>query len=281
MASSRLRNYYDRNTAVFLKIGAGGRAHALHRGLWGPGVHNAHDAARHIHRLIAGQIRSTLARDPRTILDLGCGVGGTLFDLAGHFPDSPLVGVTVSPRQVRIARNIAKSLGLDHRCRFAEGDFEHAQLGFRADVLLAVESYSHAPRPEAFFGTCAAHLAAGGRLIVVDDFLAREPASTDPEGRRLIETFRSGWNLPALGTLEQFDALAGTAGFLRRTTRDLSGLIRTDRPRDRLVRSAAPIARRLGLGAHPFWSNVIGGNALNASIRSGRVIYCLVECERP
>lgn len=280
MATTGPRNYYDRNTALFLRIGAGGRAHALHRGLWGPGVGDAREAARHVHRLIAEHIRSKLAREPRIILDLGCGVGGTLFDLAGDFPDSRLVGVTVSPRQAGMARDIAGSLGLGDRCRFVEADFEQVRLGIPADVLIALESYTHATRPESFFKTCAEHLAEGGRLIVVDDFLAREPDSTDPEGRRLIETFRKGWDLPALGTLEQFDALAGAAGFVRRSTRNLSSLIRTNRPRDRLVRWSAPIAQRLRLGAHPFWSNVIGGNALNAAIRSERVTYCFVGCER-
>jgi tocopherol O-methyltransferase len=280
MPSDEIERYYDRNTDLFLRIGASSGAHALHRGLWAPGVRNGRQAADYVHALIANEIRAALPAPPRTILDLGCGVGGTLFHIAEAFPNTRLVGVTVSARQIQLARGLARDKALAARCEFVQDDFEQVELEARADAIVAIESYTHAAQPARFLATCARHLADGGRVFIVDDFLTRGIAASDLEGLDLVDRFRSGWNLPALGTLDAFDALATQAGFERPIPRDLSDLIRTERPRDRLVGWGAAVARRLGLRRHPFWANVIGGDALNRALRAGYVRYLLLNCGR-
>ncbi|AGA33006.1 Methyltransferase type 11 [Thioalkalivibrio nitratireducens DSM 14787] len=282
MTSSRLQRYYDRNTDLFLRIGSGGPALALHRGLWPPGVHSGREAARQIHHRVADAIQRAFPDGPRTVLDLGCGVGGTLFDLAERFPGSRFIGVTLSGRQITIAREQARRRGLAERCSFLQADFETISLGQRADVIIAIESFAHASRPDRFLATCRQHLASrDARVIVVDDFLDASVATAGPAESARIETFRSAWNLPGLGTLEDFLGLATRAGLRHAGTRDLSSWIRTDRLRDRLVSGISPVAARLGLHRFPFWANVIGGNALSAAIRDGQVRYCMITCTRP
>ncbi|WP_041483662.1 SAM-dependent methyltransferase [Thioalkalivibrio paradoxus] len=282
MTPNRLQRYYDRNTDLFLRIGSSGPALALHRGLWPPGIHSGREAARQIHHLIADTIQRAFPEGPRAILDLGCGVGGTLFDLAGRFPGSRLVGITLSGRQVAIAREQARQRGLAERCRFLQADFEALSLGQAFDAIVAVESFAHAREPGRFLATCHRHLAGpNARVIVVDDFLDPSVAIAGAPARARIETFRSTWNLPGLGTLEDFLGLATRAGLRHAETRDLSSWVRTDRPRDRLVSWVSPIAGRLGLDRFPFWANVIGGNALADAIREGHIRYCLVTCTGP
>ena len=281
MTTGKLQRYYDRNTDLFLRIGSSGSAMALHRGLWGPGVSNGEQAARFVHQLIADAIRKRRpAAHPLRILDLGCGVGGTLFDLARHLENTHLTGITLSARQVEIAHAAALRLGLSEQCGFLQGDFEEIRLGTKVEVILALESFAHTARPDRFLATCAAHLVDGGLLIVIDDFLGQEPSAiTDRRDRDLIGTFRAGWHLPALSTLDEFLVLSASAGFRAVDSRDLSPLIRTRRPRDRLVAAVSPIAQRLGLMHLPFWSNVIGGNALNSAIRGGLIRYCMTVAE--
>ncbi|MFO8003157.1 hypothetical protein [Thioalkalivibrio sp.] len=57
---------------------------------------------------------------------------------------------------------------------------------------------------------------------------------------------------------------------------DLSGLIRTGRPRDWLVSMVSPLARALGLTRRPFWAIGVGGNALNRALRAGWIQYRLL-----
>ncbi len=147
MASSdRVARYYDRNTLRFLWVGARG-SYAIHRQLWGPGVGSVRDAANYLDVLIAKEIGALIEVEDLAILDIGCGVGGTLFHLAHTFPRSRLHGITISQRQYEIANRLRSERGLDGRCRFTQGDFDTMALGAKADAVVAVESFVHSGSP--------------------------------------------------------------------------------------------------------------------------------------
>ncbi len=280
MCSHELQNYYDRNTAPFLRIGSSAGGHAIHRGLWATGVRNGREAAEHVNTLLAERIRACASGPPRLLLDLGCGVGGTMFSLARAFPRARLHGVTISAKQVTLARELAQSQGLQARCRFSRANFEELSLQLRADAIVAVESFVHVSRPERFLATCRRHLAPGGVVLIVDDFLDHPVPPGAHAMQRTIDRFRDGWRVPGLCTLETLDAVAVKSGFRRLYAHDLSPLIRTHRPRDRLVALVSPPVRLLGLTRHPFWANVVGGHALNRAIRKGWIRYRLLTLGR-
>jgi len=273
MSSQELKRYYDRNTALFLRIGSSGGSHAIHRGLWAPGVRNGREAAEYVNTLLAERIQAVLPEPPRMLLDLGCGVGGTMFSLARAFPEAQLHGVTISTQQVAMAQAFAREQALEDRCEFIVGDFEQLRLDLRADVIFAIESFVHASYPERFLATCREHLAPGGVVLIVDDFLATQVPPDAHVMQRTIERFREGWHVPGLCTRDVFDTVAGSEGFARVDDQNLSPLIRTRRPRDWLVEAVTPPVRLLGLARRPFWANVVGGQALNRAIREGWIHY--------
>jgi SAM-dependent methyltransferase len=203
-----------------------------------------------------------------------------MFSLARAFPGAQLHGVTVSTRQVALARELAHSQGLHDRCSFIAGNFEELRTDLRADAIIAVESFAHASRAERFFATCREHLGPGGVVLIVDDFLAHPLPRGSESMQRTIERFRQHWRVPGVCTMEAFDAAAEAGGFTRVDTQDLSLLIRTGRPRDRLVALVSPVARLLGLARRPFWANVVGGHALNRAIRSGWIHYRMLTLGR-
>ena len=72
-------------------------------------------------------MRSTASRAgtvaaPLHVVDLGCGVGASLCYLAGLLPITG-TGVTLSPIQVRAARERIESAGLSDRVTCIEGDY--------------------------------------------------------------------------------------------------------------------------------------------------------------
>lgn len=280
MSSRELEHYYDRNTALFLRIGSSGGGHAIHRGLWAPGVRNGRDAAEYVNTLLAERIRTGVTAAPRALLDLGCGVGGTMLSLARAFPDAHLHGVTISAKQVGIAQELARKHGVQSRCDFTVADFEHLRLDLRADAIVAIESFVHSAHPERFLATCREHLAPGGLLLIVDDFLVRPVPPGAHAMQRTIDRFREGWRVPGLCTREAFDAQAEAEGFAVADDQDLSPLIRIRRPRDWLVSAVSPAIRGLGLARRPFWSNVVGGDALNQAIRRGWIRYRILTLRR-
>ncbi|MDZ7779020.1 MAG: methyltransferase domain-containing protein [Gemmatimonadota bacterium] len=276
--SDRIAHYYDRNTRRFLRFGGGGEALAIHRELWGPDVRTPAEAKRYVNRLLGHQI-AAWAPDAPTVLDLGCGVGGTLFDLANRFDHGRFHGVTISPQQQRLAERTAKRKGLAERCRFHVGDFEDPEpappLGTdRVDVVVAVESFAHSACPQALFRTVARHFESRrGRLIVVDDFLTRSAKTLKADERRLVDTFRRGWRLGTVMDPRGWAEAAEPAGFELLERRDLTPLIRLGRPRDRAIALVAPVLTPLGLARVPFFGNMIGGNALQQGLTRGVFSY--------
>jgi SAM-dependent methyltransferase len=287
--------YYDSNTGRFLRFGTGRRAHALHRELWGPGVTSAREALEHVDRLVVEELAAMAGSDvtgattetasttaqERIIVDFGCGVGGTLFRLAERFPRARLSGVTVSRRQVEVARRLARELGYADRCSFSHADFQTAELALQADAIVAVESFAHSDSADAFLESAARHLRPGGRLLVVDDFLAREEDQLEREHRPRVEQFRMGWRVPAVCTAEALAGAAARHGLHVSKTLDLSPLTRPGRRmRDRLIAGLAPVLVRLDLVNIPFYGNMIGGNALQIGLRERFLRYLLVVLRR-
>lgn len=279
--SEAVARYYDRNTARFLLVGGGRGTHAIHRELWGPGVTSASEAAGYIDRLIGDEIAALGPDGPSHVVDLGCGVGGTLLALARRFPGARLSGVTVSHRQVEIAGRLAHRAGLAGRAKVALGDFHEIDLGVRADAVLAVESLAHSHDVPAFLAGAASHLRPGGLLLVADDFLSADAESLDPEQRARVAQLRAGWRLPGLDTAERLVEEAAGAGLALVRDHDLSAYTRPgSRVRDRMVALLSPLSRRLGLGRIPFFGNVIGGHALQIGLREGFVRYRLLSFAR-
>jgi cyclopropane fatty-acyl-phospholipid synthase-like methyltransferase len=285
--------YYDRNTRRFLLVGRSGGSYAIHRQLWGAGVSTPAQASAHINDLVAEEIRSLGVSSPREILDLGCGVGGTLFHLGGLFPETRLRGITISPRQVEIAARLAARLGLASRCSVVLGDFTamtppvggspgvpsggvpSGGVGESgpADVAVAVESFVHARDRDAFLASAAAQLSPGGLLLVVDDFLAMEEGALNPSMQAAVQRFRQGWRVPGLCTPGALQRSAASAGLTRVRSRDLTPLVRPGRFRDRVIRVLVPLFRGVGLGRGPFFGNMMGGDALQRGIQGGGIQY--------
>jgi SAM-dependent methyltransferase len=267
--------YYDASTWRFLLAGPGRDARTIHRELWGPGVTSRAESVEYVHGLIAHEIERASVGEEFRLLDLGCGVGGTVFGLAERWPRARMHGVTISGRQVERARRLAESLGVGERCTFARADFEHDDVGRGYDVAVAIESFVHSGAPERFFETAARALRPGGLLVLVDDFLTGPEGDLEVRPRRLVREFREGWRVPSVCTPEDCEAAAASAGFTAAGTLDLSPLVRLRRVRDRMIALLVPAFRVMDLVEIPFFGNMIGGNALRVGLERGFLSYRL------
>src|SRR5262249_29534398 len=115
--ASQIRRYYDRQTAGFLALGQGGGGGAIHRAVGGPGVTRRSAAFHFVEDQIADALpRVTPAGSQAAphVVDLGCGVAGSLTYLASRAPIRG-TGITLSPVQARIAAGRIESLNLANR----------------------------------------------------------------------------------------------------------------------------------------------------------------------
>lgn len=111
-------------------------------------------------------------KDHQTVLDAGCGFGGTLREIQSRWKDMNLVGINIDPRQLEIARKQVPGVS------FIEGDA--CALPFQAstfDRVLAVECIFHFPSRLQFLKEARRVLKPGG-LIVLSDFVPRKPGGS-------------------------------------------------------------------------------------------------------
>ncbi len=107
-------------------------------------------------------------RNGLRILDVGCGVGGTIAHMNEHLSGCQLVGLNIEERQLVRAREWVKPQN-GNTIEFVQGDacampFADGQF----DAVMAVECIFHFPSRKTFFGEARRVLRPGGTLAVSD-----------------------------------------------------------------------------------------------------------------
>jgi ubiquinone/menaquinone biosynthesis C-methylase UbiE len=107
---------------------------------------------------------------PRRVLDVGCGTGYLLRLLARRYPQAAeLVGVDAAPSMIETAEQAAD----DRRVRFMVGVAERLPFPNEAfDLVVSTTSFDHWADQLAGLRECGRVLAAGGHIVLADQFSA-------------------------------------------------------------------------------------------------------------
>lgn len=127
---------------------------------------------------------------PSSILEIGCGSGATLLDLAKRFPQAELYGIDVAPENIDVALGDARSGGVDDRVHLAVGDYREAWPELSHELLIAESVLYLLPGSDSeLYDFIAARVAAGGHLVMT------MPTSS-PSNRSLVLLRRLLRHLP-------------------------------------------------------------------------------------
>ena len=274
----QVRKYYDHNTGRFLKWGKGESTFNLHGALWHPEVKSLAEAMHYSDELVAREIE----RCPypvKRVLDLGCGVGGSIFYLVRRLSRvQSFTGISLSPLQINTAlQRIPEAQR--NRIRFEEGCFLQLPTDrFKADFSYSIEAFAHCPDPDIFFAVQTGLLPPGGRLAIVDDCLSDEIRLSSRQMRLLVR-YRRNWLLPGLRGLTALKSLAEEKGFRLIRNQNLTPYLRLGRPRDRaiswLVKFLGPFMER-----DTYLRSLLGGDARQKCYLEGLIHYRLLVFEK-
>lgn len=144
----------------------------LHHGLFDAKTESHREAVENQYRTVIqeGQINKRMR-----VLDVGCGVGDGACFIAKN-TGAKVVGITIVPDQVMFATKIATKMKIDTLVEFKHMNFQ--QMEFRNnyfDVVYGIESVSHSPDKMQFLSEAKRVLKRGGRLIISDGYLVRQP----------------------------------------------------------------------------------------------------------
>ena len=170
------------------------------------------------------------------VLDVGCGVGRWSCLLAAR--GARVTGIDLSPTMIAAAERRAAARGIARQCRFLVQDLASLDAGEKFDVILSVTVLQHILEPQALRAALqrmVAHLADGGRLVLLEAAPSRVVASCDSRifrarpRSRYLQLFRDyglrvravtgvdpapfrTWLLPQLPRLPRHVRLAALAG---------------------------------------------------------------------
>lgn len=155
------------------------------------------------------RIRGYLAEDSR-VLDLGCGPGRELREVARLVPRGEVVGVDLAAGMLEVAHTKTGAAGLDN-CAFYQADVGDLPPAFteRFDLVYSCLAHHHFPDPPAAAANAFRCLRPGGVYCIVDP----GPAWFNTLSTPLCALGDPGW----IGwqTPEEFRTLFASGGFAR------------------------------------------------------------------
>lgn len=207
MDKETIINYYEHMIGHYENLWHG-EANALHYGFWDETTKNHQQAL-----LNTNQTAADIARisDADYVLDAGCGVGGSSAWLARNI-GCDVLGITLSPSQVKKARQNAEELGLCNKLEYDQQDYLNTTFKEETfDVVWAIESVCHTENKSDFLKEAFRLLKPGGRLVVIDVFLLKN--SLNKKDSKKLQQFLDGFSLPNLAYKSEFEQKLTDTGF--------------------------------------------------------------------
>jgi tocopherol O-methyltransferase len=255
----------------------------FYRLLWGRHIHHGLWQGTESIAVAQEQLIDTLAsmavRRSETVLDVGCGMGGSSLRLARNY-DCQVTGVTLSPVQRWWARGTSTLHGLAGKTRFLRADAELLTLPPQSfDVVWSVECTEHLFDKPAFFRRAADWLRGGGRMAICA-WLAAEPTHSPAVSQQIYDVCE-GFLCPSLATMNEYCDWMRAAGLT--VTHSCDWTNRVLQTWEICLRRV----RRVGMGR---WARLFGRNAhlfvdrletIWNAYRSGALRYGAIVAEMP
>jgi len=204
-------------------------------------------------------------------VDVGCGHGGTLLHLARKLGCKG-TGITISPKQAKLAVENARNAGLQDQLTFIARDVHGYDFPLEAfDVAWTMESTEHFSAKAEVFRRISQALRPGGRWLLA----AWTGSMEKPRVRRVAEAFLC----PELWTPEQYRSALESSGLAITGCEDLTAhVLRTWEICQQHARLASPMVKLLPRAAQEF---VEGIDIILEAYRSGDLTYTVMVARGP
>ncbi|KAL7202911.1 hypothetical protein ACSBR1_034381 [Camellia fascicularis] len=221
---------------------------------------------------------------PKSIVDVGCGIGGSSRYLARKY-EAQCQGITLSPIQAQMAEGLAASHGLANKVSFQVADalnqpFPDAQF----DLVWSMESGEHMPDKAKFVNELARVAAPGGTIIIVTwchRDLSPSEESLRPDETALLKKICDAYYLPAWCSTSDYVKLLQSLSLEDIKAEDWSEHVAPFWPA--VIRSALTWNGFISL-LRSGWKTIKGALAMPLMIqgyRKGLIKFAIITCRKP
>ncbi len=112
--------------------------------------------------------------DNLTMLDAGCGYGGTILDLLNYYTNSYIYGITLTDTQIKYTNNIINLNNNEKNAEVIFGNFNNYSFDINTsvkyDIIYFIESICHSECKEKTIEFALSMLKNNGKIIIFDYF---------------------------------------------------------------------------------------------------------------
>jgi tocopherol O-methyltransferase len=220
----RIRDFYDSSSSLWEQVWG----EHMHHGYYAPGKNSRKDRRLAQIDLIEQLLEWAKPEIPVSVLDVGCGIGGSSLYLAHKYAktenDLKVTGITLSPVQASRATERSRELGLRSRSQFLVADamaMPFPDCSF--DLVWSLESGEHMPDKAKFLQECYRVLKPGGTFIFATwchrDISDRPLTKYE---QRHLQRIYDVYCLPYVISLPEYMAIAQGTNFQNIKTADWS-----------------------------------------------------------
>jgi len=262
--SAQIREHYDSLAFIYRAFWGD----HIHHGLFVEGDESPPEAQI---KMLDHCVRLLDLRGGEKVLDVGCGHGGTLLHLA-RMHECGGLGLTISPKQARIAKESAERAGVQNKSAFQVEDADRFDFPAESfDVVWAMESSEHFADKAKFLRNAARALKPHGRLLLA--------AWTGTMQNLRVREVARAFLCPELWTAQEYSVAAEAAGLRILHCDDLTAkVVRTWEICQQHARTAKPIVKLLPQAAREF---VEGIDIILDAYRSGDLSYTVMAAAKP
>ncbi len=208
VSAQEIINYYTFSEVDYRWLWHLNKVNALHYGFWDENTVSLRSALKNMNQYVRTKLELC---DGLDILDAGCGIGGSVFDIA-KLHKVNITGITLSKPQVLKAKKMSAELSLLGKTEFLAQDFTNTTFQSASfDRIYAIESVCHANEKADFLNE-SYRLLKPSSYLVVAGFFMNDHAFTDKE-QQIMDDWARSWAVPFFEKHNVFQQKAETIGF--------------------------------------------------------------------
>lgn len=216
--NENIRHFYDRSTPIWLDTWG----EHMHHGYYPPGQPPGHHQEAQV-ALVDALLHWGCAKPVYSILDAGCGVGGSARLLAHKLGAGRVLACTLSPVQAERGKGYNAAAGLEDVVEIRAQDMMTLQPEDGPfDLIWSLESAEHIGDKAALFQLFYSLLRPGGQLIMATWCHRETPPVLGKKDKRILSRISKLYHLPPLPALSELVEGAERAGFSQVESADWS-----------------------------------------------------------